>query len=103
MGIIGDRPDSGIRLTLQRAREGGPPWTYRCEAVTATARFVARAVIGEDGEASVTSLAQVAQADAVSPELAQRIRLVLRAAWKHAKADRAPPPERIVRWRADAT
>jgi hypothetical protein len=30
----------------------------------------------------------------------QKAKLLLRAAWKHADADGAPPPRRIVRWRA---
>ena len=32
---------------------------------------------------------------------AEKARLIVRSAWKHAAEDEAPPPRRIVRWRAD--
>jgi hypothetical protein len=33
--------------------------------------------------------------------LAEKVRLIVRAACKRAAEDGAPPPRRIVRWRAD--
>ena len=33
--------------------------------------------------------------------LAEKVRLLLRAAWKHAEEEVVRPPRHIVRWRAD--
>jgi hypothetical protein len=95
MGIVGDSPETGVRVTVERALEGGPPWSYAGEAVTPAARFPVAAVIEGDGTVAV-------QLPAGAPAgLAEQVRLNLRAAWKHAHDDGAPPPRRIVRWRAE--
>jgi hypothetical protein len=95
MAIVGGRPEEGLRLELERPRAGGPPWIYDGDAVTKDARFPMRAVVAEDGGVTVTL-------DAAAPAgVAERARLIVRTAYKHAKADdaSAPPPRRIVRWR----
>lgn len=94
MGIIGERPESGLRLDLERPRDGGPPWAYAGEVVTPEARFVARAVIVADGAVSVELVDAPAALD-----LEGRVKLILRAAYKHAQPE--PPPRRIQRWRGD--
>jgi hypothetical protein len=94
MGIVGDVPERGLRVTVERERSAGPPWVYRGEAVTPTLRHAITASISESGEVAIELPADS------PPGLDKRVRLVLRAAWKHAIADGSPPPLRIARWRA---
>jgi hypothetical protein len=95
MGIVGNHPETGVRIEVQRERAGGPPWLYQGDAVTPGARFHVSATIADDGMVSL-DLQEGAPAG-----LAEKVRLLVRAAWKHAREDDAPPPRRIVRWRAD--
>jgi hypothetical protein len=94
MGIVGPRPEQGVRVELERS-EGGPPWAYRGQAVTPAESYAATATVANGGEVTV-DLEGGAPAG-----LGERVRLILRAAWKHAAEDGAPPPRRIVRWRGD--
>jgi hypothetical protein len=95
MGIVGDKPESGVRIEVERPREGGPPWRYEGHAVTASERIAVAATVTADGEASVEV------AEGAPAGLAEKLRLLVRAAWKHASEEGAPPPRRIVRWRSD--
>jgi hypothetical protein len=98
MGIVGEHPESGVRIDVQRARLGGPPWRYEGEAVTPAERFPLRAVVEADG--SVTVELGVEATPARSP-LAEKVRLMMRAAWKHGQESATAPPRRIVRWRPE--
>lgn len=95
MPIIGDRPESGVRIAIERPRDGGPPWTYEGAAFLPDATFALRVVVSEDGSVKVD-----APPDAPR-DLAERTRLIVRAAFKQARTDGEPPAFRIVRWRAD--
>jgi len=95
MGIVGHHPETGVRVDVERAREGGPPWRYEGEAVTPASRFQLAADVGDDGNV-VIELEPGAPA-----ALAEKVRLLLRAAWKHAEEEAIQPPRHIVRWRAD--
>jgi hypothetical protein len=94
MGIVGQYPESGIRVEVERTDAGGPPWTYRGEAVSPSQRFPLAA------EVTVNRDVLVALPDAAPAGMAERIRLLLRAACRTG-TDATPPPRRIVRWRAD--
>jgi hypothetical protein len=94
MGIVGGHPETGVRVEAERP-EGGPPWLYRGEAVTPSERLALQASVADDGTVIVEL-----QGDTPAP-LRDRVRLILRTAWKHARDDGQPPPRRIVRWRAD--
>jgi len=95
MSIVGSSPESGVRVDVTRPREGGPPWRYQGEAVTSTARFDLAATVSAEGEVRVDLPEQ-------APEgIGDRVRLLLRAAYKHAREDAQPPPRHIVRWRAE--
>jgi hypothetical protein len=94
MAIVGGRPESGLRIDVTRDMQGGPPWRYRGEVVTPADAFALQASISEAGAVAV----EVASAPA---GVADRARLLLRAAWKHAHEEQQPPPRRIVRWRPD--
>jgi hypothetical protein len=95
MGIVGHHPESGFRIEVERPRAGDAPWRYEGEVVTPSDRYRVAAVLGEDGGVSV-ELQSGAPA-----QLAEKTRLLVRSAWKHARDEEAPPPRRIVRWRAD--
>jgi hypothetical protein len=95
MSIIGSTPESGVRIEVARPREGGPPWRYEGEAVTATARFALVSTVSAEGDVVVALPAE-------APEgIGERVRLLMRAAYKHAREDAQPPPRRVVRWRAE--
>ncbi len=93
MGIVGPRPESGVRIDLERHVAGGPPWLYRGTVATPDALFRLIAEVTEGGAVGVEA------ADPLPEGVAQKAKLLLRAAWKHAGADASPPPRRIVRWR----
>jgi hypothetical protein len=95
MGIVGSHPERGIRIDVERPTEGSPPWCYRGVAATSGDRFDIAATVSGDGEVAVDVPAEA------PAELGEKVRRVLRAAYKHAKADGRPPPRRIQRWRAD--
>jgi hypothetical protein len=94
MSIIGQHPETGIRVDVERSASEGPPWRYEGEAVTPSARFRIAASVSVDGTVSVELQ------HGAPPGLAEKTRLLVRAAWKHAREDEAAPPRRIVRWRA---
>jgi hypothetical protein len=99
MPITGEYPEGGVRIEVERLRDNqddAPPWTYEGHAVAPGSRWALRAVISETGAVSVTL-------DEGAPEgTAERVRLLLRAAWKHAVGEgRAAPPRRIQRWREE--
>jgi hypothetical protein len=109
MPIVGPRPESGVRIDVERplsrarpqgaraqtSTEGGPPWHYTGHAATPDASFALEATLGEDGSAEVR----------LPPEapagLDEKVRLLLRAAFKHAQGEEMAPPRRIVRWRPE--
>jgi hypothetical protein len=98
MGIVSPRPESGVRIDLERPAAGGPPWRYDGTVATPTGEFSLRARVTEDGAVTMETPSQ--DSPALPAGVEQKAKLLLRAAWKHADADGAPPPRRIVRWRA---
>jgi hypothetical protein len=95
MGIVGDHPESGVRVDLSRPRDGGPPWHYEGHAITPSARMPMSATVEADG------VVVVAMAPDAPAGLAEKARLIVRAAWKHAHDEELAPPRHIARWRAD--
>jgi hypothetical protein len=98
MAIVGHHPENGVRLVVERSRAGepdGPPWCYTGEAATQNASFRLTALLDANG--AVTIELQPGAPAAV----ADKVRLIVRAAWKHADEEGIPPPRRIVRWRAE--
>jgi hypothetical protein len=93
MGIVSPHPESGVRVDAARPA-AGPPWEYSGEAVVPDARFALRAIVSADGTVDVEL------SDGAADGLAERVRLILRTAYRHARDDGTPPPRRIVRWRA---
>lgn len=103
MPITGEFPEGGVRIEVERLRapqdraespEDAAPWTYEGHAVTPGARWALQAAISDDGAVTVTL------GEGAPEGTAERVRLLLRAAWKHARAEGRPtPPRRIQRWR----
>jgi hypothetical protein len=98
MGIVGDRPETGVRIDVQRDRLGGPPWRYEGEVATPAERLELRVVVEADGSVAVELSGDAAPARTV---LAEKVRLMMRAAWRHGQEDAAAPPRRVVRWRPE--
>jgi hypothetical protein len=100
VAIIGERPETGVRIAIERPREGGPPWSYAGAAVLPDASYPLRVTVSEAGDVGV-ELAPAAEAASAPPaDLAEKVRLIVRTVYRQAKADDEPPAWRIVRWRA---
>lgn len=94
MSIVGERPETGMRLRVERPLEGGPPYRYAGEVATAEKTVPVSAVVDAEGEVAV----QMEGADEASLE---KLRLMLRAAFRPAREEARPPPRRVQRWRKD--
>ena len=87
--IVGDRPESGVRIAIERPHGEGPPWRYEGFVHTPEASANVVVVVSESGEVTVDG-----------PE-AEKVRLIVRTAFKQAKSDGEAPARRIVRWRGE--
>ncbi len=96
MGIVGKHPESGVRLLLERSREGGPPWTYDGAAYTPTSIHPMRVIVQSDGTVEIEC------DDSPPRELVQRARQMVRTAYKHATDQAHAPPRQIHRWRGSS-
>jgi len=99
VAIIGERPETGVRIAIERPRDGGPPWSYGGAAVLPEASFPVRVTVSEVGEVDVV-LAPTAEGAPPPGDLAEKVRLIVRTVYRQAKTDAEPPAWRIVRWRA---
>ncbi|HLK36524.1 MAG TPA: hypothetical protein VKU41_07195 [Polyangiaceae bacterium] len=91
MRIVGGLPESGVRVEIERPNDVGPPWRYRGRVDTPEGSVDIEAVVSADGQVAANA----------PRDVADKVRLVLRTAWKHAAEDGLPPARRIVRWRPD--
>jgi hypothetical protein len=98
--IASDRPESGLRIAIERAKDADAPWRYAGAAHAPHATFPLSVVVAEDGTAEV-ALAPSESGDAPPPDLAERVRLLVRAAYRQALAEGRAPAWRIVRWRGE--
>jgi hypothetical protein len=104
VSIAGERPESGVRIALERPRDGGPPWSYTGAAYLPDDTFGLKVQVSAEGTVEVEILAEGGQADsgnAPPSDLAEKVRLIVRTAFRQAKADDEPPARRIVRWRGE--
>ena len=96
MAIVGEKPESGIRIVLERPTTGGPPWVYRGNAFTPEAAFPLSAVVEADGVVRIEISA------AAPAETGEKVRLMVRTVYKQAQADgEGAPARKIVRWRGE--
>ena len=96
MPIVGDRPESGVRIAVERdANKHDPPWIYAGEVHLPDGSHPVAVTVDAEGEVAV-SIGPGAPA-----ELTEKVRLIVRTAYRQAKADGEPPAWRIVRWRGE--
>jgi hypothetical protein len=101
VAIVGERPETGVRIAIERPREGGPPWAYAGTAALPDAIFPVEVTVGSEGEVAVV-LAPARESGIAPPaDLAEKIRLIVRTAYRQAKTDDEAPAFRIVRWRGE--
>ena len=102
VAIVGERPLTGVRIAIERPREGGPPWSYAGSAFLPDAAFSAQVTVSEAGDVEVVLEPDPSERGEAPPsDLAEKIRLIVRTIYKQAKTDGEPPAFRINRWRAD--
>jgi hypothetical protein len=92
MAIIGARPLSGMRLELERPRGDTAPFRYEGAVKTRDAETPVVGSIDAQGDVTVTG-------PGLDEDTIEKVRLLIRAACKHARAEDRPPPLRIQRWR----
>jgi hypothetical protein len=97
MAIVGNQLETGVRVVIERPGDGGPPWRYEGEALALDARFGLSATVDAGGAVTVELRPHP------PAELVDRVRRIVRAAWKHAQEDGTAPPRRIARWRAESS
>jgi hypothetical protein len=99
VAIIGQRPETGVRIAIERPRTSGPPWSYTGEAVSPEASYPLVVAVSEAGEVGVT-IGPSAEGQEPPGDLAEKVRLIVRTAYRQASGDGDAPAWRIVRWRA---
>ena len=102
MGIVGDKPETGLRIVLERRRDGGPPWTYEGSAFTPDGAHPLSATLAADGAVEVR-LGDSASGELLGQgDLAEKVRLMVRTVYKQSKLDgERAPARKIVRWRGE--
>jgi hypothetical protein len=101
VAIIGERPETGVRIAIERPREGGPPWSYAGTAALPEAVHPVQVTVSESGDVGVVLAPSQEGGSAPPPDLAEKIRLIVRTVYRQAKSDEEPPAFRIVRWRGE--
>jgi len=105
MAIAGERPETGVRIAIERDPSGEAPWRYAGAAHLPEGDVPIRVTVSAAGDVEVTVDVGGAGAPGLSvasaPDLAERVRLIVRAVFRQAAADGAPPAWRIVRWRGE--
>ncbi len=94
MSVAGGRPAHGLRLRLERAG-AGEPLRYEGVASTAQRDFALQITVEASGAVAVTT------EEGAPADLAEKARLIVRAALRHAQAEGLGPPRRIQRWRGE--
>ncbi len=101
MAIVGQRPETGVRIALERPRSGGPPWSYAGAAVLPDASFPLRVTVSEAGEVDVELSPSVASGSPPPADLQEKVRLIVRTVYRQAKSDGEAPARSVVRWRGE--
>jgi len=96
MGIASERPTSGLRVRLERtAQNTTAPFVYEGTVDLPERSFAVSATVDASGQTSVT----------VEPgapdDAAERVRLLLRTAFRQSESEGGCPARKIVRWRGE--
>jgi hypothetical protein len=96
MPIVGDHPETGFRVVLERPHGDDAPFEYAGFVFLPQGKHTARVVVDGQGEVTVVL-------DDAPAALRDKVRLLVRSICKSARADDdgAPPPRRITRWRGE--
>lgn len=100
MPIAGEKPESGVRIAIERPKDQAAPWKYAGFAHVPDASFPLVATVTDDGTVEV-ELAPAESGQAPPGDLAEKVRLIVRTVYRQAKADDEAPAWRIVRWRGE--
>ncbi len=102
MAIAGERPETGVRIQIERdkSREDAP-WSYAGAAQLPDASFPLAVEVSASGDVSVSLSPEPTTGKLPPSDLAERVRLIVRTAYRQAKADDEAPAWRIVRWRGE--
>lgn len=99
MSSTGDRPKTGLRVTLVRAAGDEPPFRYTGTVEDGGGTRPVAVEVGAEGEVEATIV------DAPpDPATEERVRLFVRSALpkgRGADGRLAPPPRKIARWRGE--
>lgn len=99
--IAGDRPETGVRIKIERDKSlEDPPWRYAGAAHVPEASFPVAVDVDAAGEVTVT-ISPAPDGVVPPPDLAEKVRLIVRTVYRQAKADGEAPAWRIVRWRGE--
>jgi hypothetical protein len=99
--IAGERPETGVRIMIERDKSrADPPWRYEGAAHVPGASFPIAVVVTGAGAVDVT-IAPSESGGAPPPDLGEKVRLIVRTVYRQASADEEPPAWRIVRWRGE--
>ena len=102
MAVGGERPESGVRILVERDRSAtDPPWRYTGAAHLPAVSFPLSVVVDGSGDVKVTLSASESEGAAPPADLPEKVRLIVRSVFKQAAADGQPPAWRIVRWRGE--
>jgi len=102
VAIAGERPESGVRIQIERDKSrDDPPWTYAGAAHVPETSFPVTVTVDAAGEVTVGISPAPDSGQTPPADLAEKVRLIVRMAYRQAKADDEAPAWRIVRWRGE--
>jgi hypothetical protein len=100
--IAGDRPETGVRIAIERdASREDPPWDYAGAVHLPGASFPLRVLVDDGGTVTVTIAREPGVTTEPPADLAEKVRLIVRTVYRQARADDEAPAWRIVRWRGE--
>ena len=101
MPIASDRPETGVRIKIERdPARAEAPYAYAGAAHVPEASFPVAVVVDGAGQVTVT-VEPASDGTRPPPDLAEKVRLLVRTTYRQAQADGAAPAWRIVRWRGE--
>jgi hypothetical protein len=102
VAIAGERPETGVRIQIERDKSSeAAPWSYAGSAQLPDASFPLAVVVSAEGDVTVTLSPEATTGAVPPPDLAEKVRLIVRTAYRQARADDEAPAWRIVRWRGE--
>lgn len=102
MAIAGERPETGVRIAIERDKTlASAPFFYRGAAFLPDATFPLEVTVTATGDVAVALNSDPTTGAAAASDLSEKVRLIVRTVYKQAVANEVAPPWRIVRWRGE--